>query len=949
MTSSYIFKSLEIYNFVSHKRTYISLDDTPITLITGANGTGKSLILDALLIDMGSSSDRVRRQKLNSFIGPFDDYFRITLNLNNPRISGRRALQAIEPTLNSLLDSDIVSISVTVNKRGIRQYSINGRRTIGSAPINMAHIRNIFKQANISPDAPLFVTEQGTINSFANLSPRRRFDVLLESTNLKDYLSKLIATQLEVKNELKDIQPLITKMQEEERKLNILKNAYEAFVQRKKLEDRKQKLQIEFAWATVNELEILKEQLLEQKKDVENRLIGVNEKLIALNEEFSLKETGIHTKEERLSNFRSELQETLKKKYKLEERQKILQEEILQYAQITNGGTIEALDRERKIEEEIKRLEEKLKRLEESKERITKDLQRLENQEISETIGEKMSNYEYNKLLACSEFRKLIKKEKLEEQIIGPIISQVRIKKGEEMWEPVIKSALRRYLFSFLALDEGSFRAIKQAYDNLEQKIDIDVFLYDGRRASREAPREKRLYDWVVNLIDGRKDVINFLTQVINAIAAFEGGDPVDMAKLTTKYRADIITENCRSHYIRGGFRKPYAPTRLKLGVDYIESLPETAEEYSRKYKELMRESKDIHREIVRVKGEISRLQKQLIVIRNSRLDETPSEDFEMEAKAIEVEHITKDFQRINEETERAQTAIENLETEVERARKVISKLKDRLSREEERKRQLSEQLEKFEQQEKQLEIKISEEIEKANKIGARPEKIRNKAVIREEIAKVEGMLETIKVTIDDEQTYFKQKEKVERLRKYFNERQTHVENLKTDLSQRLDEWHALITQIVSKINTLIKLLLKPRYDDVRIVLTNIDTPEEIELHIESKIEKNSGWRSFGHLSGGEEVLLTQAFILALHSLTRSSIHIIDEFTQRLDASNKAFVLSMVLKAGKIMESQTGGIGVQFILIAPMVTGIHLPEEVSHIALIKTKEGRFWRTKQIVQ
>ena len=68
MTHPYIFKSLEIYNFVSHKQTYITLEDTPITLITGANGTGKSLILDALLIAMGSGSDRVRKQKLTSFI-----------------------------------------------------------------------------------------------------------------------------------------------------------------------------------------------------------------------------------------------------------------------------------------------------------------------------------------------------------------------------------------------------------------------------------------------------------------------------------------------------------------------------------------------------------------------------------------------------------------------------------------------------------------------------------------------------------------------------------------------------------------------------------------------------------------------------------------------------------------------------------------------------------------
>ncbi|MHA1470652.1 MAG: hypothetical protein ACTSSP_08860, partial [Candidatus Asgardarchaeia archaeon] len=148
------------------------------------------------------------------------------------------------------------------------------------------------------------------------------------------------------------------------------------------------------------------------------------------------------------------------------------------------------------------------------------------------------------------------------------------------------------------------------------------------------------------------------------------------------------------------------------------------------------------------------------------------------------------------------------------------------------------------------------------------------------------------------------------------------------------------------KIQILMNLLLRPRIDEVVLKLTNLENPEKTELIITARVEKDGKFRSLYALSGGERVLLAQAFILSLHILTNAPIQIIDELTQRLDESYQLAAFEMVAKAQKLMSSgNPNNLQAQFILMAPIIRKEGLPKYVKHIVFIKVRsEGDKWVT-----
>ena len=63
-------------------------------------------------------------------------------------------------------------------------------------------------------------------------------------------------------------------------------------------------------------------------------------------------------------------------------------------------------------------------------------------------------------------------------------------------------------------------------------------------------------------------------------------------------------------------------------------------------------------------------------------------------------------------------------------------------------------------------------------------------------------------------------------------------------------------------------------------------------------------------------------------------LHVIDEFTQRLDEASRAAVLGIVQRAIELSQ-ENSEVDPQFLLMAPSTVGLQIPSSLHHVVLIK--------------
>ncbi|MHA1220765.1 MAG: hypothetical protein ACTSQB_03435, partial [Candidatus Heimdallarchaeota archaeon] len=218
---------------------------------------------------------------------------------------------------------------------------------------------------------------------------------------------------------------------------------------------------------------------------------------------------------------------------------------------------------------------------------------------------------------------------------------------------------------------------------------------------------------------------------------------------------------------------------------------------------------------------------------------------------------------------------------------------------------------------------------------GERPEEIRLYSVIRDEKSRIEGHLESIGISNVDEDKIEAQKAKVESLKIYMTEREEHITNLRADLEARLAFWNGELQEIITNITKSMKLLLSGIFERIKLKITKITQPEEAGLYIEA-ITKGDSYRDFRELSGGEKVLAIEGLILAMHTLTDSPIHAIDEFTQRLDEKNKALAFSIAVRTQKL-AGENSRFTPQFLLFCPDALNVDVSKDVNHMVVSEMK------------
>jgi chromosome segregation ATPase len=131
-------------------------------------------------------------------------------------------------------------------------------------------------------------------------------------------------------------------------------------------------------------------------------------------------------------------------------------------------------------------------------------------------------------------------------------------------------------------------------------------------------------------------------------------------------------------------------------------------------------------------------------------------------------------------------------------------------------------------------------------------------------------------------------------------------------------------------------LLRGGAFRDVRLEVTHVEDPEKAELAIRART-KGPQWLDYRELSGGEKVLCTEALIMALHTMSDSPVHAIDEFTQRLDKTNAAAAFDIVRKTFEMTSRGQPRLVPQFLLLCPEAFGLEENELIRHIVLVEAR------------
>jgi len=983
-----LFQKITLENLMLHEHTQVNLDKESVTLVTGANGSGKTQILDGLIICLGHIPSRAKAKGIGSFVGKYGETAMVTLEIANPLMNGKRAIWTMDNDLNSVIDFDTFKIGAKISKQDSNiTYSLNdSRKVIRGRLVTRGDIRRLFETVGVRGENKLAFTGEGTVDEFASKSPKRKLDVLLEVTGLKQYREEVISAQEILKNSIQEIEPLKRKFETESKLLSLWNDAMKILNQKKKLMLMKTKMETELSWSHVvrleKQIESVNQQrtkILKQKSDndkeiakKEDEIELTSKRLKVLNDEFQLVEeqeriknralitieTQLSYEDDNIRNFKREIERYQEQKEKMEK--------------ILESKDLSAKDRQLRDKQEVLIIKtKKLSMIQEKYAKGENELLSLRKKIVSEPdydsfnsdeeifSGERLTRYEEDLVTSAKIFSQKIRKQGLEKEIIGPIISDIRMKEGENSWEKAVRNLIGNNLYAFATKTDESYRYAKRLYDETwpRWKPPLTVFRVttdDAKTASEiiKKPPYSEVYNIATNLIDGDPFILGLLKRVVKSAVAEDKYDPTILTRIAKDSKVNILTKSGNSFYLyHGGFGRPPAPMKNPLGWQ-IKTIDDRAtfevgneREIRLAIARLERDTRELKIDEIKTLQEISRLHQEIqtlgmpdekILGKIETMNEIASV---IEAKIkecrihqselkLKLDEASDDFGSYTIKRAEIKKRSDEIEETKELLKLELHSLREKSSRLLTIEINLDSEYETFYEEKK-------EKMEIAEHKGERPDEIRTYTEIRDELSRIEGHLESIGISNVDEDKIEAQKAKVESLQTYMKEREEHITNLRADLEARLAFWNGELQEVITNITRSMKLLLGGIFEKIKLKVTNITNPDEAGLFIEA-ITKGKAYRDFRELSGGEKVLAIEGLILAMHTLTDSPIHAIDEFTQRLDDKNKALAFSIALRTQKLASENSRFIP-QFILLCPDALNVEITKDINHLVVSELK------------
>jgi chromosome segregation ATPase len=252
-------REIILENFMSHEYSRIRLEPG-LNVITGPNGSGKSSILLGLAVALGQTYTE-RGARLSDLIRRGKEAARLTVILDNSPVNGERPFRHIK--------SDEIAITRYIKKSGEYWHYVNNRFT------PKAELEELLRGLGINPNNALIIMHQNMIENFAardDVEKLRAMEDAVGIASLRERIMDAEARLNSLRSEEASVKRLLAEAGES---VEYWRRELQKLQQLRSLEERKNSLELEYAWSLANQ--VLRS--LERKRSILERLLREREGL----------------------------------------------------------------------------------------------------------------------------------------------------------------------------------------------------------------------------------------------------------------------------------------------------------------------------------------------------------------------------------------------------------------------------------------------------------------------------------------------------------------------------------------------------------------------------------------------------------------------------------------------------------------------------------------------
>ncbi len=492
-----------------------------VTIVTGRNGAGKSLLIDGIRLGLGMDPRSVRMDSLGAYVRSGCQQAQIEITLSNPIVGGERFITSIEPKFAMLLNQDSVTIRRTISKSGRSKFFIKSQseRWTQLSPDQAILLISALAKVGIDPQDPLAFVPADDFNVFVQENPNDRFRMLVEKLGLQTAERQYLEAQKKIKSKLEDTQKYEKELEVANITLSQLKERYDLWKTKERLEKRITNLQCEMEWIPVRQaqervstleksVEKLQTEITEREEDItqsseDESVAAINldqqreivakftKDLEIVKNQQNATQTQITTKHEQIQNNKKRISIIENKLQKNYEDSKKIRTKLKTAREASPDNQLRSLEEEKmRIDRELNSLEEERKTLRiktekyfETKIQIHlnkhKELRLSENTLVKKLKQSRKRKDKFSKKQTIPwnqdilEFRRRIRELELDDRVYGPLGSECSIDHNNEPWRKAISTALSNLLMDFIALDKEAFDALVELRNSEGFEISI--------------------------------------------------------------------------------------------------------------------------------------------------------------------------------------------------------------------------------------------------------------------------------------------------------------------------------------------------------------------------------------------------------------------------------------------------------------------------------------------